>query len=254
MIDIPILIYHYFGADRTGQIGIKADDLKYITLLVTFQNHILFLLEKGYEAISFVRLLHAKNGRKELPPKPIILTFDDGHTSVFDHAFPVMWKYNWPGEAFVITGRVGSPGYMDWNQLKELSDNGISIQSHTHTHSLLNSLSSQDISRELIMSKTAIEDKLGNDVTALAVSMGGYPKSLKALARDLGYDIVCTSYYGINNLESDFFHLKRIMIKSPGDKVVDLLNLLKRNSYLAFKMRMKNWGKYLRNKTLCVLL
>ncbi len=251
-LKIPVLVYHYFGKDRNLQAGIEIQDLNYIVLRDDFMSHIRYLHEQGYQAISFRQMMNARQGLEALPPKPVILTFDDGHQSVYDFAIPILCKYKLQAEIFVAPLKIGTSGYMSWNQLEELVNEGFFIQSHTNSHVLLSKLSQDDIKYELVESKKGIETRLNVTVTALAVPMGGYPRILKTIAREAGYKFVCTSYYGINSIDSDFLYLKRIMIKSPNDKINDLQDLLMSKSFLSFKMRIKNGYKYLRNNLFLV--
>lgn len=82
---------------------------------------------------------------------------------------------------------------MDWNQLKELEQNGIAVESHTQTHRKLPMLSDDEIRRELVNSKAILEEKLGKQVTAIAYPQGRYESRVGQAARAAGYCIGFTT-------------------------------------------------------------
>jgi peptidoglycan/xylan/chitin deacetylase (PgdA/CDA1 family) len=76
-------------------------------------------------------------GRRELPPKPVVITFDDGDESVYDYAYPVLRRLGLRATLFVVTGRVGMEWAdihcLDWSRLREMQGSGVfDIESHTH--------------------------------------------------------------------------------------------------------------------------
>ncbi len=245
---VPILVYHYFGSSRQVQSGIKAEDTDFITPIDVFRDHLGYLRDAGFIAVSFELLLAARRGEKSLPEKPFILTIDDGHRSVAEWAVPELKKFRWPAELFVIPARVGEPGYLQWQELRDLGTLDIASQSHALTHRLLNRLSNDEIERELVESKRVIEDHTGVAVKALAVPMGGYPGSTRRIAIAAGYQIVCTSYYGVADPAGDLFFLPRIMMRAPYDSVPQLAALIEQRLGLAIPLRVRNLAKSLKNR------
>ena len=71
-----------------------------------------------------------------LPPKPIVLTFDDGYDDNYLNAFPTLKDHGFTGAFFVITVRADSSafGYMTWEQIQEMAANGMEIGSHSLDH------------------------------------------------------------------------------------------------------------------------
>jgi Predicted xylanase/chitin deacetylase len=93
--------------------------------------------------------------------KAVMITFDDGYASDCTAALPVLLKHGMKGVSFVTTGFVGRPGYLDWPQVRALKAAGFSVQSHTHSHPLLNLLGDEAVREELRVSKLLLEDRLG---------------------------------------------------------------------------------------------
>jgi peptidoglycan/xylan/chitin deacetylase (PgdA/CDA1 family) len=246
-MQLPILVYHYFGTSRKATTGIKEEDVAFITPVDLFIEHLGYLKGEGYEAISFETLLAARRGEKQLPPKPIIISIDDGHRSVAEFAAPELRKMRWPAELFVIPARVGDPGYLQWQELRELGTFDLASQSHGMTHRLLNRLSAEEVEAELAESKRLIGEKTGIAVQALAVPMGGYPRMVYKVSLATGYRVVCTSYYGMADTDGDLFHLPRIMMRSPYDAVPKLAALLHQEPGIALPLRLRNLAKRIKN-------
>ena len=116
------------------------------------------------------------------------ITFDDGHTSNLQHAAPLLEKYRKGAIFFVVGGFIGSrPDFMDWAQLRELSDLGYSIQSHTWSHPLLTHCTDQELDEELTRSRRVLEEKLGKAVDALSVPGGRWDARVLRGAARAGY-------------------------------------------------------------------
>src|SRR5438309_3899207 len=104
----------------------------------------------------------------------LALTFDDGISTVFTAAMPILAKRQVPAHVFVITSQVGRdnrwPGQpanatpfklMDWDQLEALQSAGIRIEGHTASHPDLRALSDEEIEAEMEEADTSIESRLG---------------------------------------------------------------------------------------------
>jgi len=76
------------------------------------------------------------------------MDFDDSLISVYKNAFPIMEKYSLKGTIYVITSRVGTPGYMTWGQLQEFRQAGWTIGSHTDLHQNISTLTREQIIKE----------------------------------------------------------------------------------------------------------
>jgi len=134
------------------------------------------------------------------PARPYVaFTFDDGHHTHYEEAFPALLARGLTATFFVTSSWVGTPGYVTWDQLREMADAGMSIQSHTETHPFLSELSAAEAEQELMVSKAAIEESLGHACTTIALPGGDHPRGWKAAeyAR-LGFRHVATSQWGPN--------------------------------------------------------
>ncbi|WP_256301975.1 polysaccharide deacetylase family protein [Haloarchaeobius salinus] len=119
----------------------------------------------------------------------VYLTFDDGGRTAM-RAAELLEEYGFRGNFFIITDRVNESGYLTWDEIKQLNAAGHLIGSHTCTHA--NLLTSDDVDKELRVSKQAIIDRIGT-CEALSIPKGAYDRSVFKSAWDAGYTYLLTS-------------------------------------------------------------
>lgn len=109
----------------------------------------------------------------------VALTFDDGMRSVFDVAFPILRRYRAPAHLFLRTGAVvgvateaSTYPMLNWDQINRLAEGGVVIESHTHSHRDLRSLSDSEIDAECAMADTLIERHVGQRPRYFAYPFG----------------------------------------------------------------------------------
>ncbi len=96
-IRVPILMYHYVSVPPPDA------DIYRLDLSVTpqqFAQHIAWLAQNGFTSISLDDLYRALTDGYPLPPKPVILTFDDGYADAYTNAFPVLQTVRHDGDVF----------------------------------------------------------------------------------------------------------------------------------------------------------
>ena len=178
-----------------------------------FDTQMKFLVDSGCITITPDELYAGINGELDLPPKPVLITFDDGYIDNYTNAFPILKKYGLHATIFIIPAFTSVyPGYMTWEQLKEMEANGITIESHTLTHPKLEELPDDEIRVELLNSKNVLEENLGHPIEFLAYPTGTYNLHIAGIAQDLGYKGAFTIKYGVVDGGSNFFALERVPI------------------------------------------
>lgn len=89
----------------------------------------------------------------------VVMDFDDATTPQYEQAFPIMELYGLKGTLGVITSFVGEPGYMTWAQIREMSDAGWAIVSHSHNHLPYASMEAAAAEADLILSSEIMRDE-----------------------------------------------------------------------------------------------
>ena len=178
-----------------------------------FDEQMHYLYSHGYVSITPDELYSGLNGEIELPPKPVLITFDDGYADNYTNAFPILKYYGMRATIFVIPAFVGVySNYLTWDEMREMEDNGITIESHTMHHYKLEELPDDEIRSELLNSKLKIEEELGHPVEFLAYPTGTYNLHIAGIAKEVGYKGAYTIKYGNVDLGSNFYALERVPI------------------------------------------
>lgn len=123
-----------------------------------------------------------------------VITFDDGHSSNFTLAAPVLSSRHLTGHFFITVGWVASRmGYMDWSQLSALVHSGHAIGAHGWSHTLLTHCTPAQLDMELRRSRLVLEDKLGIRITTMSLPGGRSNRRVMEACREAGYTHVYTS-------------------------------------------------------------
>lgn len=183
----------------------------------------MFLLKKlNADVLSINKLLNPPTKHNK---KCIAITFDDAYNDFYDNAFYLMEKYNYRPHLFVVSDLVGSYNkwdydrlnvkktLLDWGKIKELSDNGVIIDSHTMTHPSLTNITLDKAKAEITDSKKKIEDFIGRTVDGFCYPYGDYNENVKGIVMDAGYKYAVTTKKGKIYGKPDPFSLNRISIK-----------------------------------------
>lgn len=206
---IPVLMYHEVSVNDESKKKIRRVHPCYFLSIQQFKEQMEYLFQNNYKSISLNSLFNIEynNGRR------VVITFDDGFTGNFEYAFPILKKYNLTATIFVIVNQVSGDNFLNWEQISELSRNGISIQSHTMTHRPLGQLTDQEVFYELSMSKRTIEEKVGQCVNYLSLPHGSFHPNLFNIAKEIGYLGICSSTFGYVRPPLIQFTVGRIPIK-----------------------------------------
>jgi peptidoglycan/xylan/chitin deacetylase (PgdA/CDA1 family) len=183
-----------------------------------FRRQLQQLKDAETNVISLADLYdHLENG-KEIPPRAVVLTFDDGYLGNYEKAYPLLKEFNYPATFFVHTSVVGvktSRDHMTWDQLKKLDQEGlISVECHTATHpDDLRKLDDTQLEAELVESKKVMEEKLGRKVRFLAYPVGNADSRVAKVAREAGYEMCFTMGPGWAGSPEDAYFVPRFLPK-----------------------------------------
>lgn len=208
-VRVPILMYHYIrvNPDPRDQMGYR--------LSVTprdFAAQMDWLARNGYHPITFHDLSEFLGGVSGLPSRPIILTFDDGYADFYTTALPVLISHDFNAVAYVVSGFVGSPGYMTAAQVRAADRAGIEIGSHTVNHVDLTRQSAEGIHYELVASRASLEGVLGHPVLSFCYPSGKFNASIVAAVQAAGYRDATTTRLGSDRSLGNRYTWGRIRI------------------------------------------
>ncbi|MGH7616559.1 MAG: polysaccharide deacetylase family protein [Gemmatimonadaceae bacterium] len=207
-----------------------------------FEEQMDALLEWGYRTISFEQWLDYRNGVAiTLPPRPLILTFDDGYTCFDEHAWPILRKRDMSATVFPVTSQIGGANVWDEGEvrlplltadrIRALQGEGVSFGSHTVSHRALARIPADDAFRELAESRWTLGELLGREVDVVAYPFSNQSSGVRALARQAGYRCAVRGKGRMNTRQNDPFGLRRIKVE-PDTTVSGLRWTLTRERYL----------------------
>ena len=210
-VHVPVLMYHY--VDQTPPpAGPYADDLTVRT--GDFEAELDYLVENGYQTVSLAEVYLAMAGSVDLPKKPVVLTFDDGGLDNYQVAFPILKEHGLTGTFFVITGRVGKEGQMDWTQLREMAAQGMSVQSHTASHPDLRGVTATRLEAELAGSRDSLAQAVGEPGYVVCYPSGAYDQRVMDAAKAAGYVMAVATGNGKDLDPRSIFEIKRRRVQA----------------------------------------
>jgi peptidoglycan/xylan/chitin deacetylase (PgdA/CDA1 family) len=206
---VPIILYH--------RIDTSPINSQYYVPPEKFDEEMKLLHDWGYTTITTELLIKAINEGADLPPRPILITFDDGHLNNYTTAFPIMKKYGFTGVLYIVANYMGADQYMNADQIKEMASAGWEVGSHTVNHLDLTSLEPERQRYEVVDSRTILEEKLGVPILTIAYPFGISNSSVIDYAHFAGYIGGMSLGYTQNQGISNLFTLQRRDIQGKYD-------------------------------------
>lgn len=209
-VEVPILLYHRIEAARK--------ESRYSIAPEKFEEQMRLLHNWEYRTITVEMLVQAITEGASLPPRPILITFDDGHLDNYTTAWPIMEKYGFTGVLYVVSSYIGADGYMTADQIVELYQAGWEVGSHSIHHLDLTSLEPERQRYEIVESRSLLQDKLGLPVTTFAYPFGEYNRAVADYVEYAGYiaGMGATGFAAYQD-RSNLFFLQRCEIEGWED-------------------------------------
>ena len=215
---IPILMYHMIGETNENK------EKRYCCDPKNFNRQMAYLKMNGYDVIQLGVFLKAISNGMDLPKNTLVITFDDGYVDNYYNAFPILKRYGFPATIFVVAELVGrnnewmeKEGFpkrnlADWEALKEMSKNGITIGSHGKTHASLVDIDYGSALDEITNSRKKLEENLEKPIHFFAYPYGHFDEKIEEMVIDAGYHGACSTRSGFNSEDTDCYALRRVEV------------------------------------------
>jgi len=228
-IRVPILMYHY-----VENIADKKDKMR-VLLNVTpavFEEQLKTLKDAGYTFLTARELGEILDGKAQLPQKPILLTFDDGHWDFDTDVLPLLKKYNIKATAYIIPGFTGGSDFMTQAQVEDVVQSGlIDVGAHTVHHIALKGRLFSTVQDEVAGSKKMLEDTYHIHVVSFAYPNGSFDQQAITIVKAAGFETAVSTIPGEDVNQTNRFFIYRLR---PGYRVGnDLLTYLITNPWTA---------------------
>ncbi len=222
-INVPIFIYH----SVRPHLDIEDKILKYYTVSPeSLEKQLQYLKNNGYAVIALDYFANNLSKKITLPPKSVVLTFDDGWENQYRYAFPLLKKYGFTATFFIFTNAIDkNPHFLTWNQIKLMDEAGMTIGGHTKSHPYLLAIKDQNIlTEEIFGGKKAIEDHVKKPVTVFAYPFGHYSDVIIKIVEKAGFKAARSTYRGTHHSPDDIYKLKGVEATDNFDQFVKDLN------------------------------
>ena len=211
------LMYHRFNENKYPSTNIKIQDfIEHIKILETNNFH--FVNPNNFE----------NELKKNKTTRKVLLTIDDGFSSFYENAWPILKKKKIPFILFVSTREVGAFNYMTWDQIREImKEDFVEIGNHSHTHEYLveetNDLILSDIKKSILIFKR----ELGKNSDFFSYPFGEYSLEFKKIIKSLGFKYAFGQHSGVMDETKDFYELPRYPINEKYGEIKRFNSLTK---------------------------
>jgi peptidoglycan/xylan/chitin deacetylase (PgdA/CDA1 family) len=213
-------IYHRFDDARYPSTNISVD---------IFTKQLEFLRERNIPAVSTQDISERIARGQELPDHAVMITVDDAYLSFYEAGMPVIREFGIPVSLFVNTDSVGTPGYMSWDQIREVVADGVEIGNHTASHVyMVEKVAGESdaqwrrrIYDDILKAQQAFERELGFAPNIFAYTYGEYSAEIIDLVKDLGFIAAYAQQSGVIHQQHDLFTLPRFPMGGPFATLAD---------------------------------
>jgi len=185
-----VFMYHRFGENNYPTTNVKIEQ---------FEAHLSEIESSGLAVAPLPEIVAAIKRKKPIPDRTIALTIDDAFKSVYQEAWPRLRKAGLPFALFVATDAVdaGRPDYMTWDQIRELSEWGVTIGSQTSSHLHMPMASQEKITADVSRSMRRLKEELGFVPTLFAYPYGEFDNNVKGEVEAAGFDAAFGQHSGV---------------------------------------------------------
>jgi peptidoglycan/xylan/chitin deacetylase (PgdA/CDA1 family) len=218
---IPVLMYHKIpvtAPDSQHKIYVTADN---------FEKHLKTFRTLGFTALTFSELAMYRKGQlqfRNFPKKPIVLTFDDGYRDNLEIASPLLKKYSYRAQLFLLANKDIASNVWDQNSKEpaheivsgtdrqKWKDSAFEIGSHGFSHQKITEFSEQQAFDELKISKLELEKEFGQPIISYAFTYGTTNEKSALLAEEAGYEYALNTDTGGRHIEENPYSIFRVNI------------------------------------------
>ncbi|SIM50504.1 polysaccharide deacetylase family protein [Micromonospora cremea] len=250
---VPVFCYHSVGDVR------RDGTLRWSVSPGDFDEQMTLIRERGRTPMTVSGYATVLRGHAPLPPRPVLITFDDGFPDLAETALPVLRRHQLTATAYVIAARVGAAPpprgdpSLDWDGLRALHSHGVEIGSHSRSHQALDCLGPVELHREVTGSRELLEDGIGTSVRSFAYPYGYHSVTVRTAVGAAGYSSACGVKNALSHPDDDVFAIARVLIERDTG-VAGIRTLLDGTGWpLAWRgerLRTRGWRAYRRARHL----
>src|SRR5271169_4263743 len=201
---IVFLMYHELELEGRKLCQSEPGYVRYILRLESFSNQMAWIKASGWRGLNVGEALR-------YPAEPgVCITFDDGCETDLIAAAPVLREFGCNATFYLTAGFLGTPGYLNAHQVRELDEQGFQIGCHSMTHPYLSDLTEPELEREVVGAKLQIEQIVGHAIEHFSCPGGRYDPRTLQMARQAGFATVANSEFHANSSSTSRYELGRV--------------------------------------------
>jgi len=200
-----VFMYHKFGVSKYPSTSVTIDQL---------ESHINEILKEKYNILSLDFIVDTIINDGDLPENTIGISIDDADKSFIEVGWPLFKANNIPVTLFVTTGTIANnnKSYLNWDQIRKLKNEGVTIGAHSHTHAHMPDLNIDDVKAEIELSNKIFLKELGEIPTLFAYPYGETSDEIIKLVKDYKFKVAFGQHSGIINETSNMYYLPRFSL------------------------------------------
>ena len=200
-----VFMYHKFGVSKYPTTSVTINQL---------ENHITELTKDKYNILPLNFIVDAIINDANLPENTIGISIDDADESFFEVAWPLFKKNNIPVTLFVTTGTIvnNNKNYLNWDEIRKLKEEGVTIGAHSHTHAHMPDLSIDEVKKEIEISNKIFLKELGEIPSLFAYPYGETSNEIIDLIKNYKFKVAFGQHSGIINETSNMYYLPRFSL------------------------------------------
>ena len=221
-----VFMYHRFGDDRYPSTNITLEQ---------FEKHLDYIQKNNYNVWPLSKIVRYIIEKKKLPVKTVAITIDDAYITTYTEAYPRLKKRNFPFTVFVSTNAVdtSSRNYMHWNEIREMSMNGVEFANHSLTHAYLlpQNFETKEqwksrIKTEIQEAQKKLHQELGNQTNEnpklFSYPFGEYDENVITVLKELNY-VGVTQTSGVISSDTNLRTLPRFAMSEAYGDIEDFI-------------------------------
>ena len=198
-------MYHKFGIDKYPTTSVNLDQ---------FDSHLKEFSKEKYSLLSIEFIVDTIINDGELPENTIGISIDDADKSFYEVSWPMFKENNIPVTLFVNTSTIhkNNKNYLNWDQIRELKAEGVSIGAHSHSHYHMSDLTIEEVRNEIEISNNIFLRELGEIPSLFAFPYGETNEEIINLLKEYKFKVAFGQHSGVINETSNFYYLPRFSL------------------------------------------
>ena len=200
-----VFMYHKFDVPKYPSTNITLEQ---------FESHLNEISLSKYNVLSLNYIVDTIINDGILPDKTIGFSVDDADKSFFTLAWPKFKAKGFPVTLFINTSTIveNNKNYLNWDQIRQLKKEGVSIGGHSHTHNHLPNLSIEEIKKDIELSNKIFLKEIGEIPTLFAYPYGEANERIMDLLKEYKYKVAFGQHSGVINETSPLYYLPRFSL------------------------------------------